>query len=521
MGTYTCCSFSFLEFVKIWLTMEGLQSAAEDIIGKSIDFVYQFIPLAEATVVLVPKFVTEGIDALSESTGQDVETLNYVLGMFMCYPLGLIMAMLPYGKTRHIFSFLLGAFLLQFTIGKQWIHQMISSMLAYVMFLILPAKEAKFWVPFMSMVYITLGHLHRQYINYLGWDLDFTGAQMVLTMKLYSMAYNLYDGELIAQGKTDRAAKKCANFAISEIPGIFEFLGYTFCFANVLAGPAYEYKIYENAANGALMYTSDGKPRGKIPSALWPTLQAFLASIFFLGMFVVGNGMLPILDPADPQHNTPVVISEEMLAKPFYYRYAYAWLALFFVRGKYYFAWKNAEGANNIWYAGFEGFDEKGEAKGWENSRNIDVITFETAPNLKTLSAAWNKKTANWLARYVYMRTGGSLVATYGMSAFWHGFYPGYYLFFLSIPLPTACERLAKNKLTPRFSPGRFSAWGIISSLSTSLVIQNMIMTFILLAGDWGFIYLKSQYFFAHILCVVFYIVVSQLPTPKTPEKKA
>ena len=292
-------------------------------------------------------------------SGQDIETLNYVLGMFMCYPLGLIMKALPYGKGKHFFSFLLGAFLLQFTIGKQWIHQMISSLIAYAMLLILPSKQAKFWVPVMSMIYITMGHLHRQYINYLGWDLDFTGAQMVLTMKLYSIAFNLYDGELLANGTPDRAAKKCAPYALSELPGLIEFLGYTFCFSNVLAGPAYEYKIYENAANGTLLYTSDGKPRGKIPNAFWPTLKPFLQSLFYMAVFVVGNGMFPILDPADPQNNTPAVLNPELLAKPFYYRYAYSWIALLFIRGKYYFAWKNAEGANNVWYAGFEGFDEK------------------------------------------------------------------------------------------------------------------------------------------------------------------
>ena len=473
-------------------------------------------------ISLVPQFVTDQVHKLSEVSGQDLETLNYILGMFMCYPLGIIMASLPYGKAKHFFSFFLGVFLLQFTIGKQWIHHLISSMLAYIMFLVIPAKQAKFWVPFMAMVYITLGHLHRQYVNYLGWDLDFTGSQMVLTMKLYSMAFNLYDGELIAKGKPDRAAKKCAPFAIEKLPGLLEYLGYTFCFSNILAGPAFEYKIYEAAANGSLLYTSDGKPRGKIPSAVWPTLKPFLVSLFYLGFFVVGNGKFPILDPTDPQKNIPVVLTSEILSKPFWARYAYSWIALFFMRGKYYFAWKNAEGANNTWSAGFEGFDENGNPKGWDNSSNIDIINFETAPNVKTFSAAWNKKTANWLSRYVYIRTGGSLTATYGMSAFWHGFYPGYYMFFLSIPIVTACERLGKKKLSPRFSTGgKWSPWGIVTILSTSLVIQNMIMPFQLLAWDWGYEYLKSQYFFAHILCTVFYIVVSQLPTPKDAAKKA
>lgn len=164
----------------------------------------------------------EGVKSLAQTVGQDVETLEYLLGLLICYPLGMIMLSLPHGKIKHLFSFLLGAFLLQFTIGIQWIHQLISSLVAYAMFLILPSSLAKTVVPIFMMIYITAGHLHRQYINYLGWDMDFTGPQMVLTMKLYSLAYNLYDGEQIRKGKEDRAAKKCADVAVTSLPGIIE-----------------------------------------------------------------------------------------------------------------------------------------------------------------------------------------------------------------------------------------------------------------------------------------------------------
>jgi len=497
-----------------------LPEAVLDVIGASIDFVYQFAPLAEKTVVLVPSFVGEKVAILSEASGQDVDTLNYLLGMLLCYPLGIIMNLLPYGKVKHLFSLILGAFLLQFTIGKQWIHQLISSMLAYIMFMILPAKDAKFWVPVMTMVYITLGHLHRQYVNYLGWDMDFTGPQMVLTMKLYSLAFNLWDGEQLAKGNPDRAGKKCAPLAVPKLPGIIEFLGYTFCFSNVLAGPAYEYKVYQQACDGTHLYDENGKPRGKIPSQILPTLKPFLVSIVCLGLFSVGGGMFPVLNPTDPQKLTPAVLSEEALANPLWKRYLLSWIALACVRQKYYFAWKNAEGANNIWYAGFEGFDEKGEAKGWENSVNIDILDFEFAPNIKLMSAAWNKKTANWLGRYIYMRTGGNLMATYGMSAFWHGFYPGYYLFFMSLPLVTACERLGRKKLTPRFA--KFGiAYNIVCILATTLTINStLIMAFQLLSWDWAIAYTKSFYFMNHIICIVFYLVVSQLPSVKKDEKK-
>mmetsp|Transcript_30358 Transcript_30358/g.55002 ORF Transcript_30358/g.55002 Transcript_30358/m.55002 type:complete len:502 (+) Transcript_30358:111-1616(+) len=496
-----------------------LPEAARAGIEKMIEFAYSFEPYFAPTVVLVPGFVKEAVESLSQQTGQDVETLEYLLGMFLCYPLGMIMLSLPHGKVKHLFSFILGAFLLQFTIGIQWIHQLISSMLVYVMFLVLPAKTAKTLVPIFMMAYITAGHLHRQYINYLGWDMDFTGPQMVLTMKLYSLAYNLYDGELINKGKEDRAAKKCASVAVHSLPGIIEYLGYTFCFATVLAGPAYEYKFYANACDGSLLYDKSGKPKGKIPSQVWATVRPLLGSLLCLGIFVAGSGMYPLLDPSDPQNATPVVISEEMLAKPAFKRFAYSWLALFFIRFKYYFAWKNAEGANNIWYAGFEGFDAKGEPKGWEVSNNIDVIEFETAPNLKTLSAAWNKKTANWLAKYVYIRTGGSLFATYGMSAFWHGFYPGYYIFFMSVPLIAFCERMGRKKLSPRFDDGKkWGPYAIVCRVVTSLIVQYMIQPFQLLAFDWAVVNWKNYYFSGHIACVVFYLVVSNLPTPKKKE---
>jgi len=493
-----------------------LPGFVNEALSKSIEFVYSFEPLAQKTVVLVPSFVDTQIETLAESIGFDVDTISMLLGMLVCYPLGFIMKALPYGKVKHLFSFLLGAFLLQFTIGVQWIHQVICSLVAYAMFLVLPPTLAKTVVPAWAMLYITAGHIHRQYINYLGWDMDFTGAQMVLTMKLYSLAYNLYDGHVLAKGETRRASVKCSPYAVEKLPGIIEFLGYTFCFSSVLAGPAYEFNFYKNACDGSLLYDENGKPKGKIPSVIWPTLKPFLTSIICMGVFVVGNGMFPLLDPNDPQNATAVLVKEEFLQKPWLHRYAYQWISLFFVRQKYYFAWKNAEGAQNIWYAGFEGFDENGNAKGWEVSNNVDIIDFETAPNLKSLTAAWNKKTANWLGRYVYMRTGGSLVATYGLSAFWHGFYPGYYLFFLSVPLLTACERLGRKKLTPLFGNGKkWSPWGIVCILSTSLVVEYIVSAFQLLSLEWAWACWKAHYFFGHILCVVFYAVVSQLPTPK------
>ena len=182
--------------------------------------------------------------------------------------------------------------------------------------------------------------------------------------------------------KVSRATKKCKKFALTEMPSLLEFLGYTFCFSNVLAGPAYEFSIYKAAADGSLLYDKDGKPRGQIPSQVWPTLKAFVTSVVCMGLFVFGSGKFPIMDPTDPQKNAPTFIAPGSGVSgadntPWHVMYGYQWIALLCIRFKYYFAWKNAEGANNIWYAGFEGFDAEGNAIGWENANNIDILDFE------------------------------------------------------------------------------------------------------------------------------------------------
>lgn len=487
----------------------------------SIEFIYSLEKYVAPTVILVPPIIKEQLTVLSEATGFDTDTLSFLLGLMLCYPLGMVMAALPYGKIKHLFSFLLGVFLLQFTIGVEWIHQLITSLVAYVMFLILPRGTTRWAVPVFLMLYMSGAHLHRQFTNYLGYDMDFTSNQMVITMKLYMLAYNLYDGHLIKEGKPDRAAKKCAKYAVEDLPPLIEFLGYTFCFSTALAGPAFEFTTYAAACDGSLFYDKDGNLKGKIPNRFWPSLWPFLKSLMNVGAFVVGSGMFPLLDPADPQNNTPVVISSEFLVRPFWYRAAYIWAGLVFVRQKYYFAWTNAEGASNIWYAGFEGFADSGEALGWDNTSNIDILGFETAPSIRILSAVWNKKTANWLSRYVYIRSGGSLIATYGLSAFWHGFYPGYYMFFLTIPLLTVCERVGRKKLSSRFNSSgeKWTPWGIVCIIATSLSANYSVIPFALLAYEWSFEAWGSLYYYGHILALLFYLVVQYLvPSPKTKE---
>jgi len=467
----------------------------------------------------VPAFFVTAVEKLAVQIGFDYPTLSYTLALFLAYPLGLIISLIPGGQVKHFASFLAGAFLLQFTIGVQWIHILIATLVSWVCLQTLSPKLCKTVLPLLAVGYCVLGHLHRQFINYLGWDLDFTGPMMILTIKLYSISWNYYDGYLIKKGNgetTNRASMKCKEFSIAKPPNLIEFLGYCFCFSNVLAGPAYEYSIYNSVASGSMFIDPvTKKRRTNIPSRVMPVLKPLIVSIICMGLFVVGGGKVPMLDPVDPQHATPVFLTGVWAVDggcPWWKRYLYQWVALFFIRNKYYFAWKNAEGANNTWFAGFDGFDKDNKPKGWTNANNMDIIDFELAPNVEMGSNAWNKKTSNWLTRYIYMRTGGSLVLTYSMSAFWHGFYPGYYMFFLTVPFYTICARLAEERVTPLLGEWGKNRWGLYGWLcifTHSFLIEYFIQPFQLLAFSWAWAQWKSHMFIGHLLMVPFYIIVS------------
>ena len=104
------------------------------------------------------------------------------------------MRALPGKQLKHLTSLLGGLFLAQWVFGPDWIHSLISSGATYVICALAPRKYCPLLTFIFVMGYMTGAHAYRMYVSYLSGIFDFTGTQMVLTMKLTSFAYNLYDG---------------------------------------------------------------------------------------------------------------------------------------------------------------------------------------------------------------------------------------------------------------------------------------------------------------------------------------
>ncbi len=122
-------------------------------------------------------------------------------------------------------------------------------------------------------------------------------------------------------------------------------------------------------------------------------------------------------------------------------RLGHAYLVMFLARGKYYAAWNIAELSCIL-----AGLSPNGEAQ------NANMFAVETSGSIAETAGRWNKTVAHWLKHYIYKRSGlksktASMVLTRSVSAFWHGFYPGYFMTFLFLVLGDKAEQVCRKNL--------------------------------------------------------------------------
>ncbi|KYQ90954.1 60S ribosomal protein L5 [Tieghemostelium lacteum] len=307
-------------------------------------------------------------------------------------------------------------------------------------------KMAPVTVFVFSMLYLSVSHWYRMYVDYKGWALDYTGPQMVLTLKLTSFAWNLYDGTRpVSELDADQKRR-----AISKIPSLLEYYGFVYFFPTFLAGPTIEISDYLGWTSLAMFsdvkkqdLSSNGMPRSGSAS-LWVMIKAF--SCFPL---VILSGI----------HNVPYLICSEYQLQPIWVRLVLLHIHIALTRFKYYFAWFLSEGSAILSGIGYNGYDKEGKKIQWNRITNAEPLVVEFASNIRDISSRWNIGTGDWLKRYVYLRltppgakpTFTATLLTYATSAFWHGFYPGYYFFFVNATFLTEIAKDFRRKLRPLF----------------------------------------------------------------------
>jgi len=307
------------------------------------------------------------------------------------------------------------------------------------------------WIGFVfCMGHMSINQLARQFRNDPG-VVDITGAQMVLVMKLTAFCWNVADGRLPEKDLSDFQKER----AIKQLPSLLDFSGYVLFFPSLMAGPAFDYVEYRRWIETTMFEIPAGtdpskKPptrkKRKIPRSGTPAAWKAAAGLFWILLFLKLGAM----------YYPDLLIGDEYMKYGFLHRVWILHMLGFTSRLKYYGVWALTEGACILSGLGYKGIDPVTGKVSWDRLQNVNPWGVESAQNTRAYLGNWNINTNNWLRNYMYLRVTPrgkkpgfrASMATFVTSAFWHGFYPGYYLSFV---LASFIQTVAKSS-SPNFS---------------------------------------------------------------------
>jgi lysophospholipid acyltransferase len=240
---------------------------------------------------------------------------------------------------------------------------------------------------------------------------------------------------------------------IKELPSLLDYIGYVFFFPSLMAGPAFDYCDYRRYISTSMFALPPGtdpskapptRKKRKIPRSGTPAaIKAVYGSIWIFA-FLKFSGW----------YTTEFFLSDEYMKYWLPRRVFQLYMLGLTTRMKYYGVWSLAEGGCILSGIGYNGIDPvTGRAK-WDRLTNIKPMEIETAQNTRAFLGYWNINTNNWLRNYMYLRVTPkgkkpgfrATLATFVTSAFWHGFYPGYYMAFI---LASFLQTIAKSQPVP------------------------------------------------------------------------
>ncbi|KAK6541635.1 lysophospholipid acyltransferase [Orbilia ellipsospora] len=442
--------------------------------------------------------------------------LKLIFVVLLSYPLAGILKRIPESQPAAKNLFLIGTSLFYFVgVFDLWTGirtVMISSAGAYLI-----AKYVKGpLMPWIGFVFI-MGHMAVSHIarQRRGDDstVDITGVQMVLVMKLTAFCWNVWDGKFpdseLSAVQQDRA--------IREMPSVLDYAGYVLFFPSVMVGPAFDYNEYKKWLDLSMfdVEVTDKKgavrKRRRIPRSGRMATRKAVVGLIWIGLFVKASSMFTV----------EFALSDGFLNYSILHRVWYIYWLMFGARLKYYGIWSLTEGACILAGLGYNGLDENKRIR-WDRVTNIDAWELETAQNSRGVLEAWNKNTNKWLRNYIYLRVTPkgkkpgfrSSMATFVTSAFWHGFYPGYYLAFVTASLVQTVAKFSRRYLRPFFlspdgtKPTKYKRYyDVFGAVVTQAALAYMTLPFIVLDFNDSIRLWSRVWFYTHVGIITMYAI--------------
>lgn len=444
---------------------------------------------------------------VASATGASVDELKMIFSFLLSYPLAGLVKRLPDDKPwqKNVFIISVSLFYL---VGLFDLWDGIRTILysaggAYAIAYYIDGSLMP-WIGFVFLMgHMSITHISRQIADD-AHAVDVSGAQMVMLMKLSAFCWNVHDGRLDPKLMTDTQKDR----AVYEMPSLLDYTGYVLFFPCFWGGPAFDYIDYRRWLDTTMFDVSPGTKapltRGKhrIPRSGTPAAIKAGLGLMWIFLFLKFGSW----------YNNEFMLSDEYMKYSLLRRIWIMYVFGFATRLKYYGVWSLTEGACIMTGMGFNGVDPKtGKAK-WDRLENVNPWQLETAQNSRGYLESWNKNTNHWLRNYVYLRVTPkgkkpgfrASLATFATSAFWHGFYPGYYLTFI---LGSFIQTIAKNFrryvrpffLTPDGSkPTSYKIYyDILSWFFTQFAFSFTVTPFVILGLKESLLVWSRVYFYA------------------------
>jgi len=218
------------------------------------------------------------------------------------------------------------------------------------------------------------------------------------------------------------------RFALEDAPTFLEFFSYMYFCGAAISGPWYEFKDFDNM----IKLTGDF---ANVPSTWRPAVRRYIEAWLCVAVGSLFDSYCP----------TSFYTTDAFASKSLLYKIGFSYGSLKGMMYKTYMVgWCLMEVGPIASGLSFNGYDEKGNPK-WDRVKSCHIWNLETSFKVKDFLANWNMSAHNWLKHYVYLRQldnskrGGfnfrATFVTFIMSAIWHGFYSGYYVFFIGAGL--------------------------------------------------------------------------------------
>lgn len=405
----------------------------------------------------------------------------------------------PY--TRHWLSFLWGVGLLFFCFKRETFHMLFSSFIVYIVIKFSKESVVHWLTLSSSMMYLSAIHINRMYYE-TGYVIEISGPLMLFAIKSSYIGCSIYDGYMKNKQGKEQVMR----------PTLLEYLSYIFNFSSVICGPPSEYQDYCDFIEGKEFIKHKTKQNEKDPSPIIPAVSKLILGYFMIGIYGLLSAKFAPIHLGDKRWKESDLISMYMFAE----------MSLLLTKIKYYGAFFSGEAVNNFAGLGFREYDDNGKPC-WDMLTPAHPIRLELAKSITEMVASWNILTARWLKKCIYNRISyHPTLFTWFFSALWHGFYPGYYFFFIPMCIGLYIGRKLRRRVRPYIC--KFTKLNLLYDILTWFLSRVLLTfysaAFTMMDFEATLRFWRFLFYIGHLLLAAGILLVIILPEVSNSESK-